>query len=72
MNEKHDPIEKKHQALMNAIAATLDNVFEGHSFVLLVSNFGEGGTMNYISNSNRDDVIKMMNEFVSKADGMPS
>ena len=33
-------------------------------FTLLLFNFGEGGYTTYISNGNRDDVIKSLKEFL--------
>ena len=42
---------------------------EGYGFSLLVFPFGEDGgqkELMYISNANRDDMVKAMNEFVMK------
>lgn len=38
----------------------------GMGFTLLMFDFGEGGNMFYISNAQRDDVIKSMQEFIDK------
>lgn len=36
----------------------------GMGFALLMFDFGEGGNMFYISNGQREDVVKAMQEFV--------
>jgi hypothetical protein len=74
-----DPIEEKHVNLMNVVAHTLDELFnpglEGDdrkvAFTLLVAGFGqiEGGRVNYISNGDRSDTIKMMKELIARFEG---
>jgi hypothetical protein len=74
-NEYGDrPIEARHRDLMNTLAATLDEVFNGDmrgnhrqtAFVLMVFPFGsdpQGGRVNYISNGvNRDDMVTLFRE----------
>ena len=36
----------------------------GWGYVVLAFPFGEGGRMNYISNSKREDVVRSMHEFI--------
>lgn len=38
----------------------------GMGFTLLMFDFGEGGNMFYISNGQREDVLKSMQEFIDK------
>jgi hypothetical protein len=39
---------------------------EGWGFAMLVFSYGEGGTLSYISSAERDDVVKVMREFIAK------
>jgi hypothetical protein len=39
---------------------------DGFGFVVLAFNFGEGGELMYVSNANREDVVKTMKEFIKK------
>ena len=43
-----------------------DEAGRAMGFMLMVFDFGEGGTMSYISNANREDVIKTLQEFIDK------
>lgn len=72
----HGPIQAEYHALMNAIAKSLDDVFNPGdtrkvAFVVLTAKFGdyEGGPVNYISNGNRDDIVCMMKEIVARFEG---
>src|SRR4029077_4314388 len=38
----------------------------GYGFLLMIFNFGEGGNMFYISNGEREDMMKAMREFIQK------
>lgn len=38
----------------------------GMGFTLLMFDFGRGGSMFYISNAKREDVLKSMQEFIDK------
>lgn len=71
------PIVPEQREMMNALAATLDEIFNGEErpgkvgFVLLTFNFGQtqGGRVNYISNANRADMRAAMREFIARAEG---
>lgn len=39
---------------------------EGWGFLLMIFSFGEGGSTFYISDAQRQDVIKMLKEFIEK------
>ncbi len=73
------PIQDEYRAQMNAVARTLDEVFNGEArgaerkigFVLLVFPFGEvkDGRCNYISNgADRRDMIKLLREQANRFD----
>ena len=72
------PIQDEYRAQMNAVAATLDQVFNEDlrgkdrkvGFVLLVFPFGEkDGRCNYISNgADRADIVKLLREQANRFD----
>lgn len=78
------PIEPEYIRLMNTIASTLDEAFNGDlkhphkptGFVLMVFPFhgpGSGdGRCNYISNgADRKDVVTLMKEMIARFEGQP-
>jgi hypothetical protein len=75
------PIEPKYRRMMNTIARTLDEAFNGDAkgddrqvgFVLLVFPFGEKeGRCNYISNgADRRDIVTLMKEQIKRFEGQP-
>ena len=60
MNENQ--IKETLTTIANEITAKLPNT----GFVLLTYEFNKTGRIMYISNSNREDVLKAMQEFVDK------
>lgn len=71
-------IELKHHKKMNELAGFLDEVFNGckkgedreYGFFLSVFPFGEKeGRFNYIANSERVDIIKLLEEMLVKFKG---
>jgi hypothetical protein len=74
-----EPIQEKYRKQMNAIAEVLDEVFNGSlkreerkvGWALLTFDFGcpKGARTNYISNSERADMLNAMKEFVARAEG---
>ena len=61
--------EEKTNAIMQDIAKEISKKLpEGMGFALLAYEFGEADNkkMLYVSNSNREDVLKAMLEFVNK------
>lgn len=75
-----EPIEEQHHAMMNALAAGVDDILNGEDtppeerklgFTLLVAEFGkmDGGRVNYISNGNREDMLTMLREFLARVEG---
>lgn len=74
------PIEAKHHRMMNTLAHTLDELFNGNAtgadrktgFVLMVFPFhGAEGRANYISNAERADVVTMLKEQLARFEGWP-
>lgn len=75
----HGPIEARHRELMNAVAASLDEVFNGPGckpgdkevgFFLTVFNFDEPeGRFNYISNADKLDVRAMLKDVLARIEG---
>ena len=65
MTEREEQVNNMLQEIMNDIKKKLP---EGMGFTLLAYEFGdkEGRRMLYASNSNREDVMKAMLEFVDK------
>lgn len=75
-----DNIQSEYEAKMNALAATIDDFFNGEAkghdrktaFVLLISPFGDTeGRVNYISNGERKDIVTMMKEIIARFEGWP-
>lgn len=49
------------------VAKAIDDEAGGPmGFMLMVFDFGEGGTTSYISNARREDVVKTLQEFIEK------
>lgn len=77
--KSHGPVSPEQLNLMNTLAHTLDEVFNGKvkpanrkvGFVLLAFNFGDtsDGRVNYISNAKRDEMLTAMKEFIARAEG---
>lgn len=75
------PIEERYHRDMNAVAAGLDEIFNGDArgsdrktgFVLLVFPFGStDGRCNYISNgADRKDIVVMLKEQIAQFEGQP-
>ncbi|KQZ31700.1 hypothetical protein [Caulobacter sp. Root1472] len=75
-----DPIDPAFLASMNRVAAALDDVFNGSptpgrqktvGFALFTYVLGqtEGGRVNFIANSNREDTIAAVKEWLARAEG---
>jgi len=71
----HGPIDPALHDLMNALAKTLDEVFNGIDcpasekkigFFLTTFNFGEEGRFNYISNADKLDVRTMLKDILAR------
>jgi len=55
------------EALLKKLGETLGEACpEGFGFTLLLFSLGEGGSLFYISNAVREDVIRSMEEFIQK------
>ena len=73
------PVEAQYVRQMNAVASTIDELFNGDDkgkdrkvgFILLVFPFSEAettgqGRCNYISNAERDDVVKLLKDQIKR------
>ncbi len=75
------PIEAEYRDKMNAVAAALDDVFNGPlkhpnkavGFVLLTFAYGEKeGRCNFLSNgADRKDIVTLFREMIARFEGMP-
>jgi len=70
------PIQPEYEDQMRQLAAAIDHYFNGPKgqpkktgFCLMVYPFGEGGRCNYISNSNRQDVVVLLREQLKRFEG---
>jgi hypothetical protein len=66
------PIQEMYRDKMNRLAGLIDLYFNGDDgdgrttgFVLLLFEFNKTGRANYISNADRDDVVKMLKEQIA-------
>ena len=75
------PIEPQYIEKMNALAAAVDELFNGDltgderttGFVIMVFPYGDhSGRCNYISNgADRKDVVTLMKEMIARFEGQP-
>jgi len=66
-------IDPELKQVMNDIGRILSYaVGDQWGFFLAVYPFGEGGRFNYISNSNRRDVIILLKEMTARFEGQPA
>ena len=57
---------------MQSISRVVGNMVpQGWGFTVLCFSFGENGFMNYVSNANRQDMIKSLREMVEKLENDP-
>lgn len=69
---KFGTTEKFHEQVEFALRESADFIKAngrlpvGMGFALLMFDFGPGGNMFYISNAQREDVLKSMQEFIDK------
>lgn len=64
MNDE-EVVKSKMQTIAKKVQEELPNDF---GFVVLTFKFNELGQMIYVSNANREDVIKSMKEFIKKTE----
>lgn len=68
-----NPIPEDIREVMQGIGRTLDDIINEQAdrpmcFMLMVFDIGEGGTTSYISNGQREGIVKAMQEFIEKQD----
>ncbi|MFP4891197.1 hypothetical protein [Paraburkholderia sp. EG304] len=54
---------------MQRVGSILAKTFDGRGYALLVFDFGPNGTMNWISNADRRDMLAAMREFIAVSEG---
>lgn len=75
-----DPIQAQYRVRMNRLARQIDEGLNGRKkpgqaprlgFILLTAEFGriDGGSVNYISNGQREDMIAMLREYLARVEG---
>lgn len=80
MPDTHGPIQDELKEFMNNLGRGIDNLLNGKEckpkkrkwgFALLIFPFGEtpNGRMNYLSNSEREDMLVAMKEFIARNEG---
>lgn len=75
--EAEQPIQPQYVGQMNALGRVIDEIFNPDpdnkqtAFALFLFPFGAGDDhrSNYISNSNREDMIATLKEFIARAEG---
>lgn len=70
------PIQADMRAQMNAVAATIDDLFNGDAkpkkvgFILMLFPFdSDSGRCNYISNAERKEVVTLLKEQIARFEG---
>lgn len=59
------PVDPRVKEVLNDWAKRIDSALPpGWGFALLLFTFGEGGTMTWISNAEREDMLKSLQEFI--------
>lgn len=66
MEASDEPIDPKYQEMMHALADTLHQFLQPNGFVLLMFDRHDPGRVNYVSNCDRGDVLKAMQEFIDR------
>lgn len=54
--------------MQNIVRKVKEELPDGFGFVVLAFKFNEKGEMIYVSNANRKDVVKSMEEFIEKTE----
>lgn len=57
------------KADLNDVAKALENLFPERGFTLFIFDWGPGGTFDYVSNANREDVLSALKEFIAMQEG---
>ena len=67
MNKMNELVKGKMQKIARKVDEELPNEY---GFVVLTFNFGEGidNEMMYVSNANRQDIVKAMKEWIEKTE----
>ena len=64
MNEKFEVENIQIQELLRDIGTTIGAMLpKGWGVTLFIFSFGEGGSLFYISNADREDMLKLLDEY---------
>lgn len=69
MRESDDPISKRYRKKLNDLARYLDAELHPNGFALFMFDQSDPKRANYISNCNREDIIKVMEETIARWKG---
>lgn len=65
-----DPISEEYRAKMNQVAGALDDFFNPSErttgFALFIFEFGATSRINYISNAQREDMMKAVSQWLAQ------
>jgi hypothetical protein len=61
----HPEITPELRDSMNRVGRLLGQTFEGRGFALFVFDYWPDGTMNYLSNADRADMLVALREFIA-------
>lgn len=66
-NKKFEVFNENIEFLLRELGEFLNRKMpKGWGFTLQIFSFGKNGSNFYISNANRDDMVKMMKEFIER------
>jgi hypothetical protein len=67
-DSRYEVEDPETQKILLSIGTKLKRILEGTGlgFTLFLFNFGPGGAMFYLSSADRQDMIKMLHEFLAK------
>jgi len=60
---RQEDVERKLYSIGKLIG---DDLPDGYGFMLMIASYGEGGSAFYLSSMQREDTIKMLEEFIAR------
>jgi len=60
---RQEDVERKLYSIGKLIGDALP---DGYGFMLMIASYGEGGSAFYLSSMQREDTIKMLEEFIAR------
>ena len=72
MENEFEVRDAKAEAVLARIGDSLRECMpKGYGFMLMIFSYGAGGNLFYASSGKRDDVVRMMQEFIAKQEQEP-